>query len=222
MPRVLIIEDEVEIASTIEYALKTEGFEVEHVLNGGDGLKKFAGADLIVLDVGLPDISGFDVCREIRKESEVPIIFLTARADEIDRIVGLELGADDYVSKPFSPRELAARVKAVLRRGSKSSESLSLKKVGAFEFCDDRKEVQFHGKALFLSPNEYKMILLLAQNQGRVFSREQIMNRVWDEPGFSTERTVDTHIKTLRSKLKAISEEEVIETHRGFGYCLRI
>jgi two-component system catabolic regulation response regulator CreB len=121
MPRILIIEDEVEIASTIEYALKTEGFEVEHVLNGGDGLKKFAGADLIVLDVGLPDISGFDVCREIRKESEVPIIFLTARADEIDRIVGLELGADDYVSKPFSPRELAARVKAVLRKGQQKA-----------------------------------------------------------------------------------------------------
>ena len=135
MPLVLIIEDESDIAETIEYALKTEGFRVEHSLTGGDGLQKFMDADLIVLDVGLPDLSGFDVCREIRKSSEVPIIFLTARSEEIDRIVGLELGADDYVSKPFSPRELSARVKAVLRRSSREGKQVK-QSIGPLDICD--------------------------------------------------------------------------------------
>ena len=220
MAHILVIEDEIEIAGTLEYALKTEGFSVEHVLNGNDGLEKFSKADLIILDVGLPDLSGFEVCKEIRKSSEVPIIFLTARAEEIDRIVGLEIGADDYVAKPFSPREVSARVKAILRRTSHEVK-LSSHDIGYISICDEKKEIQFHGKALDLSPNEYKILTLLADHPGRIFSREQIMNRVWDEPGFSTERTVDTHIKTLRSKLRQISEETVIETHRGFGYCLK-
>jgi two-component system, OmpR family, catabolic regulation response regulator CreB len=220
MPLILIIEDEAAIAETIDYALKTEGFRVEHSLTGGDGLSKFQTADLVVLDVGLPDISGFEVCREIRKTSEVPIIFLTARAEEIDRIVGLELGADDYVAKPFSPRELSARVKAVLRRYSRESNDIP-QSVGELDICDERKEIHFQGKLLTLSPNEYKMLFLMSQHPGRIFSREQIMSSIWEEPGFSTERTVDTHIKTLRSKLRQISEEEIIETHRGFGYSLR-
>ncbi len=220
MPLILIIEDESAIAETIDYALKTEGFRVEHALTGGDGLGKYLDADLVVLDVGLPDISGFEVCREIRKKSEVPIIFLTARAEEVDRIVGLELGADDYVAKPFSPRELSARVKAVLRRYNKEDTSLS-KNFGKLDICDERKEIHFQGEVLSLSPNEYKILFLMAQHPGRIFSREQIMKSVWEEPGFSMERTVDTHIKTLRSKLRLISEEEIIETHRGFGYSVR-
>lgn len=220
MSHILIIEDEVEIAGTLEYALKTEGFSVYHTLNAEEGLKNFGSADLVILDVGLPDMSGYDVCKEIRKTSQVPIIFLTARSEEVDRIVGLELGADDYVSKPFSPREVSARVKAVLRRSAGETKA-SVKEIGSIEICDEKKEARFHGEILNLSPNEYKIICLLAAHPGRIFSREQIMNRVWTEPGFSTERTVDTHIKTLRSKLRGISEEAVIETHRGFGYCLR-
>jgi two-component system, OmpR family, catabolic regulation response regulator CreB len=225
MAYILIIEDEAEIAGTIEYALSTEGFSVVHVLNGRDGLEKISGADLIILDAGLPDISGFDLCREIRKTSEIPIIFLTARDSEIDRIVGLELGADDYVTKPFSPRELAARVKAVLRRSAQEEDTEELPNgaisIGSLSICDQRKEVHFHEKPIALSPNEYRILFFLMGHSGRIFSREQIMNQVWEDPGFSTERTVDTHIKTLRAKLRLIDEETVIETHRGFGYSLR-
>lgn len=220
---VLLVEDEASIADTVEYALKTEGYNVQWVTLGKEGVAAVQGTPsiaVVILDVGLPDQSGFDVCREIRRFSEVPVIFLTARNDEVDRIVGLEIGADDYVSKPFSPRELAARVKAILRRlqGSDSSPSAA----SGFTLDEARACIAYQGQWLPLTRYEYLLLKLLLENPERVFSRSQIMDRVWPEPESSLERVVDTHIKSLRSKLREVDNSaEPIVTHRGLGYSLR-
>jgi two-component system catabolic regulation response regulator CreB len=178
--------------------------------------------DLIVLDVGLPDINGFDLCRAIRGRYETPVIFLTARADEIDRVVGLEIGADDYMVKPFSPRELAARVRAVLRRTSPSAGRRKPSPAAStFRVDASRRRIEFCGRTLSLSRYEYDILALLIRRPGHIFSRETLMNQVWDQPEMSMERTVDAHIKNLRKKLKAVRPDiETIVTHRGVGYAL--
>ena len=220
--RILIVEDETAIADTIAYALKTDGFEPVRATTGVQALGILADAAvaLIILDVGLPDTDGFALAREIRKSVETPIIFLTARNDEIDRVVGLELGADDYVTKPFSPRELAARVKAVLRRiGAPAPAAAGAR--GAFQVDEQRFEIRFRNLLLDLSVSEYKILKVMSAAPGRVFTREHLMSLCWEDPGMSLERTIDTHIKNLRQKFRTAGvEEEVIVTHRGLGYSL--
>jgi len=228
--RILVVEDEPGIADSVVYALGTEGFEAVWCATGGAARAELArgGAALIVLDIGLPDCNGFDLCREIRRSSAVPIIFLTARKAEVDRIVGLELGADDYVVKPFSPREVTARVRAVLRRTAAAAPAAPSgpergrpRAAGRFEVDPERLSIRYGGQPLALSRYEFRLLRLLIENPGRVFSREQIMERVWEEPEASLDRTVDTHIKTLRAKLRAVRpREDPIRTHRGSGYSL--
>ncbi len=223
---ILIVEDEPSIVDNITFVLESESFNVLTSSTIGEARKILKSGDvsLMVLDIGLPDESGLEFCKELRKESTLPVIFLTSRASEIDRVVGLEIGADDYVTKPFSPRELAARVKAVLRRFSPEPENPAASASGSEKLLDinrERKEISFCGSPLRLSRYEYKILELLIDHPARVYSRRQLMEMVWEEPGFSTERTVDTHIKTIRAKLGRINpEKEVVVTHRGFGYAL--
>lgn len=224
---ILVIEDEPSIADNITYALTTEGFTTQWRSNGGEGLAvlEAGGIDLLILDVGLPDINGFELARKIRKQFDLPIIFVTARDSEVDRVVGLEIGGDDYVVKPFSPRELTARVRAVLRRFSSppspSFES-SHNDNSSFLIDESRYRINFLGKSLDLSRYEFRLLKVLAQTPERVFTREQLMEKAWDEPEMSLERTVDTHIKTIRQKLRAVDpENEWIVTHRGIGYSLK-
>src|SRR5688572_20266945 len=237
LPRILIVEDEPAIADTLIYALKTEGFAPEWCATGRAGLAALAAKPfaLVVLDVGLPDGSGFDVCKAIRVHSAVPVLFLTARNTELDRVLGLELGGDDYLVKPFSPRELTARVKAILRRTNGSAgrtpdpaatnlSSNNKESTEAAELLvdDERCSIRFRGVALELTRYEYRLLKLLAGKPGRVYSREQLMNAVWEDPGASLDRTVDVHIKTLRAKLRSIAPDaDPIQTHRGLGYSLR-
>jgi two-component system catabolic regulation response regulator CreB len=220
---VLIVEDETAIADTIQYALETEGFTPLLAATGQEALDRFAdaGVDLIVLDIGLPDINGFELCKQIRRNSDVPIIFLTARNEEVDRVVGLEIGGDDYVVKPFSPRELTARVKAVLRRIQPNSHGPQ-EANGAWQVDGAKRQIIYFGKALDLSRTEFDLLYTLIRRPGQVFSREQLMAAAWDEPEASMDRTVDAHIKNLRAKLKAVEPGlDPIVTHRGTGYALK-
>lgn len=225
--KILVVEDEPSIADNITYALSTEGFEPEWCPTGKDTLEALKKHDavMVILDVGLPDINGFELAREILRDYEVPIIFVTARADEIDRIVGLEIGADDYVVKPFSPRELTARVKAVLRRVSsvsRNEQEYTGKGAVGIEVDEERHRITFHDEVIDLSRYEYRILSILASRPGRVYSREQLMRLAWEEPEMSLDRTVDTHIKTIRQKLRAIRpDEDPIVTHRGVGYSLK-
>ena len=219
---ILVVEDEASIAETIVYALQTEGFTPLWKTTGHEALAALAGnpVALVVLDVGLPDMSGFDVCREMQRTTKVPIIFLTARSSEVDKIVGLELGADDYLAKPFSPRELTARVRAVLRRSNGEGKTTTAATVWAHDAA--RCRISYRGNALDLTRNEYRLLGALLASPGRVFSRDQLMTAAWDDPGAALDRTVDAHIKTLRAKLReAAPESDPLVTHRGLGYSLR-
>ncbi|MBL9189733.1 MAG: two-component system response regulator CreB [Opitutaceae bacterium] len=246
-PRILIIEDEPAIADTLIYALGTEGFAPEWCATGRAGLAAMAAKPFafVVLDVGLPDGTGFEVCKQIRVHSAVPVLFLTARNTELDRVLGLELGGDDYLVKPFSPRELTARVKAILRRTSAGHSTGG----GAAapqrpEFPDanppatqagsesrphqeilvdaERCAIRYRGVALDLTRYEFRLLKALAARPGRVFTRDQLMTAAWEDPGASLDRTVDAHIKTLRAKLRAITpDDDPIRTHRGLGYSVR-
>lgn len=232
MQHVLLIEDEAGIADAVLYALRQEGFEATHCLLGQTGLERLAagGIDLVVLDVGLPDRSGFEVCRELRRNSEVPVIFLTARAGEIDRVVGLELGADDYMVKPFSPRELIARIRARLRRSllretpqhpEETADTSEWKHCGAFEHDIAGHRIRYGGQALALTRYEYGVLRTLLARPGAIFTRAQLMDAVWSDVADSVDRTVDAHVKTLRAKLHAIrADADPLCTHRGIGYSL--
>lgn len=222
---ILVVEDERSIADSVSYALKTEGFTAVCCATGEEALRKINDETplLVVLDVGLPDISGFEVCKRVRRFSEVPIVFLTARAEEIDRVLGLEIGGDDYVAKPFSPRELAARIKAVLRRTAevRRPETTAIRD-DRFAIDGERLRISFYGQPLELSRYEFRLLAILVRRPGRVYSREELMSIAWESPEMSLERTVDTHIKTLRAKLRVIAgDEDVIITHRGTGYSLK-
>jgi len=242
---ILIVEDELAIADSIAYALRTDGFTPLHVSLGAHALRAVShpgaehpGAEppaLIVLDVGLPDMNGFEVCRQLRQFSNVPVIFLTARSDEIDRIVGLEIGADDYVTKPFSPRELVARIRVVLRRITPAAPLVAPSVPFApaappappepprprLEVRPLEARILYLGQALDLTRYEYLLLKALAERPGHVLSRAQLMDRVWDDATDTLERTVDAHIKSLRAKLRAIDPAaDPIQTHRGMGYSL--
>lgn len=242
--RILVIEDEPAIADTLVYALRTEGFAPRWCATGREGLEAFAGDvfSFVILDVGLPDMSGFDLCRELRARTSVPVLFLTARASEVDRVVGLELGGDDYVTKPFSPREVTARVRAILRRtqagaalaggirngtnvtdGAKGGGEGRKGVAGGLVVDTEARRAAWGGVALELTRYEFRLLAVLASRPGRVWSRDELMTRVWEDPGASLDRTVDAHIKTLRGKLRAVAAEagEWIQTHRGEGYSMR-
>jgi two-component system catabolic regulation response regulator CreB len=231
-PRVLIIEDEPSIAASITYAFDTEGFECVACGTAKAGLAALdppqSTFDLIILDVGLPDANGFEVCKSIRARTATPVIFLTARSSELDRVVGLEIGGDDYVVKPFSPRELTARAKAVLRR---TRGSLSHPQTAAgpesvplptpFAVDEERRSIRYFGVPLHLSRVEYSLLGVLIRRPGRVFSRDELLEQAWPEPEASLDRTVDAHVKSLRAKLKEIRPDlDPIRTHRGVGYAL--
>ena len=223
-PRILLIEDEPGIADTVVYALNTEGFEAFWERTGSAGLACFRQQlpDLVILDIGLPDANGFDLCRTLRAEASVPVIFLTARHQEIDRVVGLEIGADDYVVKPFSPRELTARVRAVLRRSQPDTEGhpSSAHAIGPFHLDEAACLIHYLDTPLNLSRYEYRLLQVLLHAPLRVYSRDQLLDLAWDGAD-SVDRTVDTHIKTLRAKLRAVdATRNPIRTHRGLGYSL--
>jgi two-component system catabolic regulation response regulator CreB len=235
-PKILIVEDEPAIADNIQYAFESEGLDTVLASTGAavPALLDGHAVDLIVLDIGLPDMTGLDLLREIRRTRGTPIIFLTARNTEMDRVLGLEIGADDYVAKPFSPRELAARVKAVLRRGQQVSVPIVMPvpaagpAVGAvpptagFTVDPSRRQVAFHGRVLELSRTEYDILTTFIRRPGHVLSRDQLMELAWEQPESSLDRTVDVHIKNIRAKLRAIAPDaDPIVTHRGSGYSLR-
>ncbi len=225
MPTILLAEDETAIAETVLYALRADGYAAEHVLLGGEVMPRVrrGGIDLLILDVGLPDRSGFDVCRELRSESQVPVLFLTARASEVDRVLGLELGGDDYMAKPFSPRELVARVRAHLRRQAASVQDGGWKRSGRFELDASGHRIRFDGALLELTRYEFGLLEALLARPGAVLERARLMDRVWGDALESSERTVDTHVKTVRAKLRAIaSDADPIRTVRGLGYAVHV
>ena len=221
-PRVLIVEDEPGIADTLQYALRTEGFDPAWVATGEEALAQVKAQPpaLVILDVGLPDTSGFEVFKRLRESSDVPVVFLTARSDEIDRVVGLELGADDYVAKPFSPRELVARVRSILRRSAKAPAPPPAPPALPLVVDEGKRQIRFYGALLELSRYEFGLLQTLASRPGHVFSRDTLLDKVWDDSD-SLDRTVDAHVKTLRAKMKLVAPTlEPIRTHRGSGYAL--
>ena len=218
MPHILIVEDEAAIADTLIFALQGEGFTTTWLTLGQAALEhqRQTPADLLILDIGLPDISGFETCKQLRRFSEVPVMFLSARDGEIDRVVGLEIGADDYVVKPFSPREVAARVKAILKRVAPVPAPAS---GGLFQVDHERVQIHYRGQLLGLTRHEFRLLNCLLEQPGRVFSREQLLDAVGVAADAGYERNIDSHIKSLRSKLRGIAADaEPIQTHRGLGY----
>ncbi|HMA10235.1 MAG TPA: two-component system response regulator CreB [Steroidobacteraceae bacterium] len=217
MPTILIVEDEIAIADTLLFALQQEGFGARRVSLAQEALAalRASAIDLVILDVGLPDMSGFECCKALRQFSAVPVMFLTARAEEVDRVVGLEIGADDYVVKPFSPREVVARVRAILKRAG----SPAMRPPGEFDVDLARLAIRYLGQPLKLTALEFRLLQQLASSPERVFSREELLSAVGAATDAGYERNVDTHIKALRAKLREIAPDaEPIHTHRGFGY----
>jgi two-component system response regulator RegX3 len=222
--RILVIDDEPAIGDSVGYALRREGFEVDLVGDGESGLQAaFEGEyDVVVLDLMLPRMSGSDVCRRIRAENAVPIIMLTARGGELDRVLGLEIGADDYVTKPFSMAELIGRIRAILRRRELDRPGAAEKlRVGSLELDPIRHEAKVEGEPKRLTPSEFKLLLLLAEQPERVFSRREIMQHLWDSDYVGDQRACDIHVSNLRRKLEPDpSHPERIVTVRGIGYKL--
>jgi DNA-binding response OmpR family regulator len=224
-PRVLLVEDEENIAAPLAEGLEREGFDVTAVRTGAAGLDAAASADVVLLDLGLPDIDGIDVCRSLRNASQVPIIVLTARAAELDRVLLLELGADDYMVKPFGHRELVARIRAVRRRASASSSMASSadsnapgdQNIGAIAIDHRARRVFVAGAEITLTPKEFDLLCRLAEEPGRVIRREELIEQVWDEHWWGSTKTLDVHIASLRKKL---GDPAYIGTVRGVGYRL--
>ncbi|GGL33130.1 response regulator transcription factor [Phycicoccus endophyticus] len=222
MTRILIVEDEESFSDPLSYLLSKEGYEVSVADNGNDALTEFdaAGADLVLLDLMLPGLSGVDVCRALRQRSNVPVIMLTAKDSEIDKVVGLELGADDYVTKPYSSRELLARVKAVLRRGAEPEELVpTTLEAGPVRMDVERHVVTVQGQQQSLPLKEFELLELLLRNAGRVLTRGQLIDRVWGSDYVGDTKTLDVHIKRLRAK---VEQDPGAPTHivtvRGLGY----
>ena len=235
---IFLVDDEPAIAEAVSFALQAEGFRCRHFATGGDCLDALTGEqpDLVLLDIGLPDGNGFDFFRRIRDLSAVPVVFLTARKEEIDRVVGLEMGADDYVVKPFSLRELMARVRMVVRRsaaasaapaattgGGSSAATAPPSTIGRFQHDPVRRQISFAGSLLELTLHEYRLLEVLLRHVGRVFTRAQLLDQAWEAPDHRLDRTIDSHIKSLRAKLRAIDATvDPIHTHRGMGYSLEV
>ena len=224
--RILLIEDERALREALADALSAEGFSVEQAATGGAGLTAFRTnpPDLVLLDLMLPEMSGMEICRAIRSNSKVPIIMVTAKASETDRIVGLDLGADDYVTKPFSARELSARIRAVLRRGAATPPPVGqrLLKVGEAEIDLEGQRILRSGSVVHVKPKAFQLLAFLIQNAGRVYSREQLLDRVWGYDYAGETRTVDVHMHALRQAIEAIpAQPTALQTVRNIGYVLR-
>ncbi|MBU0827850.1 MAG: two-component system response regulator CreB [Gammaproteobacteria bacterium] len=226
--KLLLLEDDPAIARTVAYALERDGLQVTHSLLVHDARQQMASHrfDLLVLDVGLPDGSGLDLLRDVRNAAHtasLPVLMLSAHGEEIDRVLGLELGADDYLTKPFSPRELAARVKALLRRAGNGASSTPATAAPLFQDDEAGQRISLRGHALLLTRREYRLLSCLLRGAGRIHSRDALLAAAWGDDSESTDRTVDTHIKTLRAKLREVDPaREYISTHRGMGYCLDV
>jgi two-component system, OmpR family, response regulator RegX3 len=222
--RVLIVEDEAAVRDALDYSLRGEGFDVDAASDGEAGLRAALAGDydVVILDLMLPKMSGTEVCRRLRSESAVPIIMLTAKGAELDRVLGLEIGADDYVTKPFSMAELIGRIRAILRRRQLDrSGATSMLRVGDLELDPIRHEVKIGGEPKRLTPSEFKLLLLLAQDPGRVFSRREIMQHLWDSSYVGDQRACDIHISNLRQKIEDDPGNPArVETVRGVGYKL--
>lgn len=228
--QILLLEDEPAIADILLFALRSEGFGVNHVRLASEALAAFRAGppDLAVLDVGVPDGNGFDVCRAIRKTSDLPIIFLTARNEEIDRVLGLELGADDYVVKPFSPREVCARVKAILRRSANGQATRLTAHahpsvLAPLRLDEAAQRIACGSDYLALTRYEFLLLATLLRRPGRIYSRTELMDLVWADAPDTLDRTVDAHVKLLRAKLRERGlSTELIQTHRNMGYSLQM
>jgi len=222
MPRILVVDDEPNIIELVKLYLEREGYQVEDAANGRDALSRLSAVnpELVVLDLMLPDIDGFEVCRQIRTKSDVPILMLTARTEDIDKIVGLELGADDYLTKPFNPRELVARVRAILRRYQTGLKPGDIVEVGGLRIDLSRYEVSVDGQPVKLRTKEFTLLATFAQNMGIVLSRERLLEMVWGFDYYGETRTVDVHVNHLRDKIAGSGVN--IETVRGTGYKMTI
>jgi two-component system, OmpR family, response regulator RegX3 len=221
MTTVLVVEDEKSLLEPLVYLLEKEGFTVAGVENGSDALKVFAKVkpDIVLLDLMLPGMSGTEICREIRAHSSVPIIMLTAKDGEVDKVVGLELGADDYITKPYSTRELLARMKAVLRRGSTGREAPAILEAGQIRLDSERHKVTVDGKTVTFPLKEFELLEYFMENLNRVLTRGQIIDRVWGANYYGDTKTLDVHVKRIRSKIEADAANPVhLVTVRGLGY----
>jgi len=225
MTRVLLVEDEESYREATSYMLRREGYEVVATADGRTGLDEFAraGADIVLLDLMLPGLSGVEVCRQLRQTSSVPVIMVTARDSEIDKVVGLEIGADDYVTKPFSHRELVARIRAVLRRGQDNEPIADVIEAGDVRMNVERHEVTLHGEPVRLALKEFELLEMFLRNPGRVLTRGQLIDRVWGSDYFGDTKTLDVHVKRLRAKLEADpANPKLFVTVRGLGYKLDV
>jgi DNA-binding response OmpR family regulator len=226
-PRILLVDDEQSIQTLLSYPLRKDGYEVVQAGDGREALARFGESkfDLVVLDVMMPRLDGLEVCRRMRAQSSVPIIMLTAKAEEIDKVLGLELGADDYITKPFSVHEFRSRVKAVLRRAALVRADDNLEEPlerGELLMDFEKRRVEARGESVTLTYVEFEILAALARNPGRVFSRTQLLERVWGDASYRDPRTVDVHIRHLREKLEADPKHpELILTVRGVGYRFR-
>jgi DNA-binding response OmpR family regulator len=225
--RILLVDDEQSVQKLLAWPLRKEGYEVIPALDGQEALERFrdGGFDLVVLDVMLPQKDGFDVCRELREESAVPIIMLTAKSEERDKVLGLEIGADDYITKPFSMREFSSRVRAVLRRAELAREERRGQEpldVGELRIDFDKRAVEVRDEPVRLTYVEFEILCALAREPGRVFSRTSLLERLWGDSDYRDPRTIDVHVRHLREKLEIDPKEpELIHTVRGVGYHLR-
>jgi DNA-binding response OmpR family regulator len=225
--RILLVDDEQAVQTLLTYPLRKEGYDVVEATDGQEALDRFAEQrfDLVVLDIMLPKLDGIEVCRRMRTRSQVPIIMLTAKGDEIDKVVGLEIGADDYITKPFSVREFRSRVKAALRRGSMAGPGAAAEepiKAGDLEIDPERRTCQVRGESVELTYVEFEILSALASSPGRVFSRETLLEHVWGDSTYRDPRTVDVHIRHLREKLERDAKHpEYLFTVRGVGYRFR-
>ncbi|RLV47605.1 DNA-binding response regulator [Nocardioides mangrovicus] len=223
MTRVLVVEDEESYSDALSYMLRKEGFEVAVAKTGTDALTEFdrSGADLVLLDLMLPGIPGTEVCRQIRQSSNVPVIMVSAKDDEVDKVVGLELGADDYVTKPYSPRELVARIRAVLRRGVEPDLAPTTLEAGPVRMDVERHVVTVNGDNTRLPLKEFELLEMFLRNPGRVLTRGQLIDRVWGSDYVGDTKTLDVHVKRLRTKLEPDpADPKYLVTVRGLGYKL--
>ena len=223
MPRILVVDDEPTLLATLRFNLEREGYEVITASDGGEAiaLAENVRPDLVLLDLMLPGMHGFEICRALRKHTSIPIVILTARSDEVDRIVGLEVGADDYITKPFSMGELIARLRALLRRagGPRTPEAPELILSGSLTVDLARREAAIDGESLALKPKEFDLLVTLMRNRGQTLTRDQLLQRVWKYQGAGSSRTVDVHIGRLRQKIERLPDQPFrIVTMRGFGY----
>jgi two-component system, OmpR family, response regulator len=225
--RILLVDDEQAVQTLLTYPLRKEGYEVVGAMDGQQALDRFTEErfDLVVLDIMLPKLDGIEVCRRLRTRSQVPIIMLTAKGDEIDKVAGLEMGADDYITKPFSVREFRSRVKAALRRGNLAGQALAASepiRAGDLEIDFERRSVQLDSEQVQLTYVEFEILAALAAAPGKVFTREMLLEQIWGDSTYRDPRTVDVHIRHLREKLEADAKQpEYLFTVRGVGYRFR-